>query len=437
MSEQRPWPAAMTRRRRAIRPLAGTLAVLAALVAAGVWAAAPPAYAQVVTAAYAIGTPTNAVASVVASPATLSQSAPTTFVVKFRATVALSGTGSSSVTITSSAALATAPTSVALIDDSNSACFQAGSNGGPVGTTTITVDLVASCNVATGDEVEVDFTASGPSSIGDFTLAVTTSGNGSPAASNTLMVEPAPPTVSATSVVLGANATYTLSGASWTTLGASVNALVLTAKASAGTTISWYSGGSGYLVTYTPQKGAPAGDVVQAVHVGTTSTSNDTVILTLATALVAGDRVTISGKGTNPSSTSTNNVSVAPETGAAGSLSAAGSAETSTNALVFGTFVNDVTVVPSPSVALAPATYVVSFQATSRLTASAGAQVCLSESAGPTVFSGEKGPSSQTRRQGGISSPVASPTLPAALRPTQGVTSPTTEPSSPSPLVMT
>ncbi len=169
------------------------------------------------------------------------------------------------------------------------------------------------------------------------------------------------------------------------------SALVLTAKASAGTTISWYSGGSGYLVTYTPPKGTPAGDVVQAVHVGTTSTSNDTVTLTLATALVAGDRVTISGKGTNPSSTSTNNVSVAPETGAAGSLSAAGSPETSTNALVFGTFVNDVTVVPSPSVALAPATYVVSFQATTRLTASAGAQICLSEAAGPTVFSGEKG----------------------------------------------
>ncbi len=205
------------------------------------------------------------------------------------------------------------------------------------------------------------------------------------------MVEPAPPTVSATSVVLGANATYTLSGASWTTLGAGINALVLTAKASAGTTISWYSGGSGYLVTYTSPKGALAGDVVQTAHVSTTSSSNDTVTLTLATTLAPGDKVTISGTGTNPSSTSTNNVSVAPETGATGSLSAAGSPETSTNALVFGTFVGDVTVVPSPSLASAPATYVVSFQATSKLSGTAGDQVCLSEAAGPTVFSAEKG----------------------------------------------
>ena len=135
--------------------------VLAAFVAAGLWADVPPANAEVVTATYVIGTPTNAVAGVVASPATLSQGAPTPFVVKFRATAALSGTGASSVTITSSAALATAPSTVALIDDSDTACFQGGTNGGLVGTTTLTVDLASSCNVAAGDEVEVDFTASG------------------------------------------------------------------------------------------------------------------------------------------------------------------------------------------------------------------------------------------------------------------------------------
>ncbi len=70
---------------------------------------------------------------------------------------------------------------------------------------------------------------------------MTTSGNGSPAISNTLMVEPAAPTFSATSVVLGANATYTLSDASWPALSSAANAVVLTAKASAGTTHSWYS----------------------------------------------------------------------------------------------------------------------------------------------------------------------------------------------------
>ena len=66
------------------------------------------------------------------------------------------------------------------------------------------------------------------------------------------MVEPAAPTFSATSVVLGANATYTLSDASWPALSSAANAVVLTAKASAGTTISWYSGVSAYTVVYTP-----------------------------------------------------------------------------------------------------------------------------------------------------------------------------------------
>ncbi len=160
MPQQSPSPAAVTRRRRAVRWMASTLAVLAAFVAAGLSADVPAANAEVVTATYVIGTPTNAVAGVVASPATLSQGAPTPFVVKFRATAALSGTGASSVSITSSAPLATAPSTVALIDDSDTACFQGGTNGGLVGTTTLTVDLTSSCNVAAGDEVEVDFTAS-------------------------------------------------------------------------------------------------------------------------------------------------------------------------------------------------------------------------------------------------------------------------------------
>jgi hypothetical protein len=391
MPEQSPLPEAAARGRRATRYVAGALVMLASLIAAGLWATAPPAYAEVATAAYAIGTPTNAVAGVVVSPATLSQSAPTPFVVKFRATAALSGTGASSVTITSSAALASAPTSVSLIDDTDTACFQGGSNGGPVGTTTLTIDLIPSCTVATGDEVEVDFTASGPATIGDFALTVTTSSNESPGISNTLMVEPAPPTISASSVVLGANATYTLSDASWSTVTSGVNALILTAKATAGTTISWYSGASGYSVTFTPPRGTPTADPVEAVQVTTTATTNDTITLTLAAALAAGDQVTISGRGTNPSATSTDVVSVSPETGSPGSWSSAGTPESSTNSLVFGTLVSDVTVAPSPSVAGALATYVVSFQATSQLSGTAGAQICLSEPSGPTAFATEKG----------------------------------------------
>ena len=121
-----------TRRRRLVRTVACTLVTAWGFAAVGLWEAAPPAYAEVATAQYTIGTPTNAVASVVASPATLSQSAPSPFVVKFRATVALSGTGASTVTVNSSTALATAPNSVSLVDDTDTACFQAGTNGGPL-----------------------------------------------------------------------------------------------------------------------------------------------------------------------------------------------------------------------------------------------------------------------------------------------------------------
>ena len=65
--------------------------------------------------------------------------------------------------------------------------------------------------------MEVDFTLPAGPITGDFDLTVTTSGNATPAISNILTFEP-PPTISATSVVLGANATYRLSDASWSTL---------------------------------------------------------------------------------------------------------------------------------------------------------------------------------------------------------------------------
>jgi hypothetical protein len=391
MPEQSPWPRAVTRRCRAVVAAAGTVGVVAGLVAAGLWATASPAYAELATAVYTIGAPTNAVTGVVASPATISQGASTLFVVKFRATAALSGTGASWVTIASSAALATVPSPISLIDDTNTACFQGGTGGGAISAVTFTVDLATSCNIAAGDVVEVDFTAPAPATTGDFAFTVTTSANGSPASSNTLIVEPAPPTVSASSVVLGANATYTLSGASWSTFTGSADALVLTAKATQGGALSWYSGPSAYSVTVTPPKGAPSDDPVQSVQVSTTANSGDTVMLTLKVALPAGDLVSISGRGTNPASTSTDDLSISPQTVAVGSVSSAGTTETSTNALVFGTLLSDLSVVASPGVAGAAATYVVSFQATSTLSGTDGAQICLSEAGGPTIFSSEKG----------------------------------------------
>jgi hypothetical protein len=168
-------------------------------------------------------------------------------------------------------------------------------------------------------------------------------------------------------------------------------ALVLTAKSTSGSNISWYGGASGYSVSYTPPNGAATPDAVNAVSLSTATSADDTVTLTLASPLGAGDAVSIMGRGTNPSTTSSDVVSISPEAAAGGGLSPVGTAETSTNSLLFGTLVTGVAVTTSPPVAGVPATYVVHFQATSRLPGGDGAAICLSEPAGQTAFSSEKG----------------------------------------------
>ncbi len=391
MPEQSPSARALVPRRRVTRAMAGFLVVLSALIATGLGVAAPPAYADVATAQYSIGTPTNAVADVVASPSTVSRNTLTNFVIDFRATAALTGTGANTVTITSSSPLATTPSSVALIDDTNNSCFEAGTNGGAVSPTTIAIELTSTCTVNGGDKVEVDFTAAGPASTGIFDFSVTTSANGTPASSNSLAVGEAPPTLSATSVVLGANASYTLENASWAALVKNANALVLTAKTTAGTTISWYAGASGYSVTYTPPGGVPTVDTVTAAQVGTTAVTDDTVTLALAASILPAVKLNVTMKGTNPSTASTDLISVTPEAGLPGALSPVAAPETSTNGLVFGTAVTGVSVTPSPAVASAPATYVVGFQATTKLAGGTGANICLSEQDGPTNFFTESG----------------------------------------------
>lgn len=382
MPEQSPPARALTR-------CAGVMSLFA-IIAGGLAATASPALADVATAEYSIGTPSNGVADVVAAPATLAQGATTNFVVKFRATAALAGSGASTVTVTSSSPLATVPARVALIDDSDAACFEAGANAEVLSTATITLEVVAPCTINAGDEVEVDFTAGGPRATGILDFSVTTSANATAAASNSLTVGEAPPVLAASSVVLGENATYTLAGASWATLGNSATALVVTAQATAGPSISWYSGASGYFVTYMPKGGTPVNDAVTATHLST-SAAGSTVTLALAAPVSAGGSVTIAMKGTNPTSTSTDVVSVTPEAGAAGALSPTGTTETSTDSLAFGTLVTGVSVVPTPAVASAPATYVVSFEATTALAGGGGADICLSEPDSSTAFSSEKG----------------------------------------------
>ena len=65
--------------------------------------------------------------------------------------------------------------------------------------------------------------------------------------------------------------------------------------------------------------------------------------------------------------------------------------ETTTNTVVYGTSVSSVTVAPSPLVASAAATYVVTFKATSSTEVTSGGNITFTETAGPTNFSTQTG----------------------------------------------
>jgi hypothetical protein len=377
--------------RERARLAVGAVGLFVGALIAGLGPAASTAYADVTSAQYSIGTPTNSVGGVVASPSTMVESATTSFAVRFMATGPLSSAAGSTITITPSSPLASTPTNVSLIDDTETECFQSGTGAGSLSATNLTVGPLSSCSINPGDQVEVDFTAAGPAVPGNFDFTVITSDNATPATSNVMTVGTTPPTWSAMTYVLGGNTSYLLSGAAWPALSQPFTALVLTAKTTSGASVSWYGGSSGYTVTYTPPNGAATPDPVNGVTVSTTSSPNDTVTLTLATQLGAGDTVNIIGRGTNPSVTSNDVVAISAEAVVSDVLSSVGVTETTTNSLLFGTLVSGVAVTSSPPVAGVPATYVVHFQATSRVQGGGGAAICLSESGGQTGFSSEKG----------------------------------------------
>ena len=181
---------------------------------AAIVANASPAYADVATTAYSIDAPANGVGDVVASPGIVVKGAVTSFDVKFRVTVVLSGAAAGTwVSVAPSSPLGSLPTNVKLVDGSAPTCSQAGTGGGVVGTTVVTVDLGSSCSLAAGDEVEVDFTAESPGARPNFYFNATTSANRAPAASNLVTASSSPPTFSATSQSLGAEASYSVTDA--------------------------------------------------------------------------------------------------------------------------------------------------------------------------------------------------------------------------------
>jgi hypothetical protein len=350
------------------------LAVTVVALGAGLAATALPAYADVTSTDYTIGTPTGAVTAIAATPTAVTTGASTQFKVTFTTPNALAGSTDSWVTVTPSVSLGSVPANIALVGGS---CIQSGTSGsGGVGTDTagtVTIELGSTCSISTGDPVEVIYTADAPAATGTFNFTVTTSGNTYPATSNQISVSTSGSTLTASSLSFGANATYTITSVPVASLTSNGTSLTLVASATGGTeTINFYNGSAGYTVTYTPSGGSATADTVTAAI-----STGASVTLTLATALVNGDTVTVNGEGTNPA------YNVTPQSDDVTVEPGNGTVETTTS-VTFGNSVNSVTVVPSNALAGATTNYTVTFRAADAVTV--GGDIDLSEVAGPTNF---------------------------------------------------
>jgi len=226
--------------------------------------------------------------------------------------------------------------------------------------------------------VEVIYTADAPAITSTFNFTITTSSDTYPATSNTISVSTSGSSLSASTLSFGANASYTLNNLPVASVTSGGTTLTLVANATAGTeTISFYNGAAGYAVTYTPSGGSATADTVSgAVATGAT------VTLTLATALVNGDTVSITAEGTNPA------YNAAAESDDIGVQPGNGTIETTTS-VTFGNSVSSVSVVPSNALAGATTNYTVSFRAADAV--SVGGDIFLSEVTGPTNFTNVTG----------------------------------------------
>jgi hypothetical protein len=325
------------------------------------------------TNSYVIGAPSGAVTGVTVTPTSVVQAVSTGWVLKFTATSALSNSATSSITITPSTAFSLAPVAAdtELIDRAGTGvCFQSGTDGGASAVGSLVVNLASGCTLNVGDTVEVDLTAEAPGS-GPFTFGVTTTGNATSAASNSVTVNSVPPTLTPAVSSFGANTTWTIAniGAStassdpWSVAGfgtafatgAPVLQLAIT-NPGAGHVGSWVGS---YSVTYTPPGGTAAADTVNTV----TPVSATVVQLTLATAIAEGGTVNVTANVTNPAAAvagNTNEVTITPCTSTP--TCNATYAET-TNAPAFGTSASAITVADNPTAAGISSQYVVGFKA--------------------------------------------------------------------------
>ena len=375
--------------RRAKLVAAGLGVALASFGTLTAVAALPASAASVTSSNFTIGSPTGGVNAVSATPtSTVQSTANVSYAVNFTATAALATGGS--ITVTSSAALGSVPANGALVDQS-SGCLQSGFNGGSATTTSVTFILISSCSIATGNKVQVSFTATAPAaSVTSYSFGVSTSANATLVSSNNITNTSTPPILAVGNATPGVNTVYTISqfGAANGGLTAATTALVLTSSCSltctaSPPTIAWATSGAGsYTVTFTPSGGTATTATVTSAPVS--GAGGNVVTLGLGTSIPAGATVTITATGTNPTASSASSVTIAPFATVGGTST--GTPET-TNTVTFGSAVSSVTLTASPSVASATATYTVTFRATSAV--ASGGTITLAQP--NTGFSGVTG----------------------------------------------
>ena len=135
-----------------------------AALAGGLVLTIGPAYGDVASSYYTIGT---AVGNVVASPAAVAEAAPASFAVTFKPGTSLAGTAHDRLTVMPSQALGSAPTKVKL---SAGSCNQSGTAGaGGAGSSTasgLAIELARACSISATTQVQITFTADAPDSYG-------------------------------------------------------------------------------------------------------------------------------------------------------------------------------------------------------------------------------------------------------------------------------
>jgi hypothetical protein len=379
--------------------VAGTLALTMGVLGAGLAATALPASASATSNQYSIGSLTGSVTNVTISPTSTTANASESEELFFTATAALTSTDT--ITVTSDETLGAAPTGVQVIDSSGP-CLENASASALVAysaTETFVITLNASCTIAVGNTVGIDFTYT-PTVTGTTTFTVATTTNGTPSSAADLTVNGQPPTLSASSLTTGYNAVYTIgdlgasgaTGGSWASLtGTATPFLELTAAAPIATNFSFYYGEAGYTVTVTPSGGSATTDAITSFSATQASPGPYTnVFLGLTTAIPSGATVTVTAEGTNGSSatvgTNEQKFSITPES-AANIADEVGNTET-TNDITFGSSVTGVSVVPSPTLAGASSNYSIAFTAG---TTGTPADICISEGSDGTVFTSVSG----------------------------------------------